>query len=560
MAGKRSRSGLLSRLAQPLAKAARRVVGRSDTPDKTDEDEVRRLMEMALTEAAHAPARLTEDTFRLFTEQLAREEAGDFQIKLHIISLVEFREAVGSQWYKVADKVMMIAEGVINLHLGAGNLFGRQGSDFFVLIFRTCDNMEGRRRAVAIAQELGTRLVGDQFVGLERPLALAAEVDLDSGLNDDGSLNLGAVHQAVTQIRSLLAGQKPGSAQAPHAWMRGGTDSAPEAPRRHLQPTARAQREPAPAETGPIEMPPEPAPKPRPADPGWKAMEHKRHKEAEATTWVILDMAPAKPLPSELQDDPELGNRPLPADARLSLLWRPTWIAQGEAIAAYEARIQRFDTEGKPALEGVKAYPRADAVAANILDRFRVAGAIRDFRASERAGNHSTVIIPVHWLTLTAADPMSFLAPFADLTPAARQSRVIIDLFGIPAEVKPKGLAAAIETARPLCRMLALRAHLSDAMASLAADCGADMVGIDLAELAAPERTDDGHLASALDDFQAKAAKAKLGTYVWGLRRRKALVGAVRSGFSMVNGPALMKDIPRPAKQLPAPKSRFTHG
>lgn len=45
---------------------------------------------------------------------------------------------------------------------------------------------------------------------------------------------------------------------------------------------------------------------------------------------------------------------------------------------------------------------------------------------------------------------------------------------------------------------------------------------------------------------------------MWGVRRRKVIVGAVQMGFGMVNGPALMKDIPKPAKRLPAPKSRFT--
>ncbi|HLO75102.1 MAG TPA: hypothetical protein VK196_01440, partial [Magnetospirillum sp.] len=161
MSKKRSRTGLLSRIAAPIANAARRVVKRS----QQEQDEVKRLMEEALTQAAKAPARLTDDTFRLFTEQLAKEEEGAFQVKLHIVSLVEFREAVGDRWSKVADKVMMIAEGVINMHLGAGNIFGRQGSDFFVLLFRTCDNYEARRRSVIIAQELGTRLVGDQFIG-----------------------------------------------------------------------------------------------------------------------------------------------------------------------------------------------------------------------------------------------------------------------------------------------------------------------------------------------------------------------------------------------------------
>jgi hypothetical protein len=54
------------------------------------------------------------------------------------------------------------------------------------------------------------------------------------------------------------------------------------------------------------------------------------------------------------------------------------------------------------------------------------------------------------------------------------------------------------------------------------------------------------------------ARKSGLGVYLWGVRRRALVVGAVQDGFAMVNGPALMKDLAKPAKTLPAPKARFT--
>ena len=97
-------------------------------------------------------------------------------------------------------------------------------------------------------------------------------------------------------------------------------------------------------------------------------------------------------------------------------------------------------------------------------------------------------------------------------------------------------------------------------MAGLAVDCGASMIGIDLAELALSERTDDSHLIAALEGFQRSAEQARIGAYVWGVRRRNVVAQAVRVGFAMVNGAALMKDLARPAKVLPAPKARFCTG
>ena len=119
-------------------------------------------------------------------------------------------------------------------------------------------------------------------------------------------------------------------------------------------------------------------------------------------------------------------------------------------------------------------------------------------------------------------------------------------------------LGAVVARARELCREVALRTRIHDARAAMALDCGAAMIGIDMAELVAAERTGDDELLEALTAYRAEAAKARLGSYVWGVRRRKVIVGAVQMGFGMVNGPALMKDIPKPAKRLPAPKSRFT--
>lgn len=557
MSGKRPRSGLLSRLAAPIAKAARRVVRRST---ENEDDEVKRLMEMALSEAdrARAPAQLTDDAFQMATKQMLTEDDGAFQVKLHVISLVEFREAVGDKWSRVSDKVMMIAEGVINMHMGPGNMFGRQGTDFFVLLFRTVDNDEARRRALIIAQELGTRLVGDQFIGEAIPLALAAEVSLEDGLNGDGSLNLAAVNKAVGEIRSMIASQKAGEAPPPRAWMRSAASDDVSAPRRHLLPSTPPPR-PNADKRPPIAVIPEGAPKAPPKDPAWKPLENVQKAPVKDPTWVILDAGTTNALPPELHVE-ELGPEPLPADARLALQWRPTWVAAGETIGAYKARILRVDQEGATPLEGVKAYARDDEPGALSLDRFCIANAVRDFRASESNGNGSTVVIPVHWTTLTAENRMEFLAPFADLTQQSRGARVIIELFGVPTDVKPMILGTVIQGAKTLCRDVALRTRLSSPRAAMAADCGAAMIGLDLSELALPERTDDDTLLNALKAFQVNAAKARLGAYVWGVRRRKVLVGAVQGGFAMVNGSALMKDIPKPAKVLPAPKARFTSG
>jgi len=149
------------------------------------------------------------------------------------------------------------------------------------------------------------------------------------------------------------------------------------------------------------------------------------------------------------------------------------------------------------------------------------------------------------------------VGPFADIAEATRARRLVVDLFGVPADVSPRELTDTLRALRPVCRQVALRVRLGAPKAGLAVDCGAAMIGIDLAELALAERTDDQHLIVALARFQQAADQARIGAYVWGVRRRNVVARAVQAGFAMVNGAALMKDLGRPAKVLPAPKARF---
>ncbi|CAA7626957.1 hypothetical protein [Magnetospirillum sp. UT-4] len=537
MSDEQSKAGLLHRIAKPIARLVKGGGAVEAAPRKERAGSAGRGGQ-PFSQA------LTDEDFRLAVDQLVQEQDGRFGVKLQVVSLVEFREAVGERWSKVADKVMMIAEGVINLHLGAGNMFTRQGNDMFVLLFRNTPPDEARRRTLAIAQELGTRLVGDQFEGVEQPLALAAELDAAEAFQPGGVLNLGKVHAAVSAVRSVIVRDVADTAS--RAWVpRAAAPAAAEAPRRHMMPSAPAPAaRPAPPAslTGLIDG------RASGPEPQWKPLDPRRDQRER--DWNAVAVDPSVPLPAA-------GTEDLPPESKLTMLWRPTWVAAGEAIGAYIARVVRHDFPEAAPLEGSGAYARLDAPSCQTIDRFGVAGAVRDFRVSDNAGNGSTVVIPIHWATLSAANRMEFLAPFADIAPAARGARVIIDLFGVPEGVGDKALAEAVRAAKPLCREVALRVRLASVNTRLASDCGASLIGVDMSELTEAEKTDDQHLIASLARLLATARRAGLGAYVWNIRRRPALYGAIHAGFAMVNGPALMKDIARPAKQLPAPKSRF---
>ncbi|CAA7620815.1 conserved hypothetical protein [Candidatus Terasakiella magnetica] len=506
MAPHRPRTGLLSRLVRPLA-AMLGGRGEAAAPAKK-------------AVASPQSDTLVDDAFTLEMQSLLIEDEGKFQVKLQVISLVEFHEAVGDKWQKVRDKVMMIAEGVIHQHLGVGNTCGRQGDDFFVLLFRTFPAAEGRRRALQIAQELGTRLVGDQFIGLERPLALAVEVPLSTSIKADGSLDLDCLDDAVEQCRSLIPAAKTQEDVRPP--ISGATD-----------------------DNGPKQVKP----------PTWKAVDETRsRKEGVDPDWQAMNGGKSlADIPLELIPS-------MPGDARLSLLWRPTWVAAGEAIGAYYALVQRVDRPEQPALEGCRAYARDGGETAQALDRFVIGAAVREMKAAEQAATGATIIVPLHWTSVGTSRRMGLMVPFADLPETARASRLVIELFGVPGDVHPTLLTETITALQSLCREVLLRVPLAFPHAALAAQCGGAMIGVDLGELPSDERTDDDGLLDGLGGLAQNAATAGRGAYVWGVRRRKVVIGVVQGGFAMMNGPGLMKELPRPAKVLPAPRSRFFGG
>jgi len=544
MAERRRKGGLFARLAAPIGAIGRRFTRRSAAAGET--------APAGEVEGGVDPALVAED-FTLTLDAMLREDVGRFQTKLQIISLVEFREAVGDKWTRLSEKVMLIAEGAIARHLGPGNVSGRQGQDFFVLLFRTVPEAEGRRRAVRIAEDLGTRLLGDQFAGHALPLALAAEIGLAEAMGPDGRLDPLALAQAIAETRALIADQAETGQPLRRALLPGGLGGDEGGLRRSLLPgEARAAEDAGRTlyAVGPLG---EPLPPEQVADPTWRAVEIERPRRTRADPeWT--PMAPKRPA---VEAAPAAGPPPMPAEAEVSVVWRPTWLAAGEVIGAYLARVRRTDQPGSPPLEGPHAYPVEAAETARRLDRVLIAAAAR-LLATPAAVPAPALIVPLHWGSVSSAQRLSLLGPLADLPDALRQPRLILDLFGVPDGVSNRDLAQAIAALRPLARQVVLRQPLDRPRPARAAECGARGIGIDLGDLPADRHPDDDALIDSLARLHQGADAAGLAAYAWGLRRRAAVLGTVLGGFAMVNGPGLMKDLDQPARVLPAPRSRFT--
>ena len=105
-------------------------------------------------------------------EDILKEEAARFGThKVHIISLTDFRTALGAQWQRLSSKVMLIGENVIQRHIGLGHLYNRQGEDAFLLLFRNIPSPEASPAGHSDRQRTGPS-AGKS--GLQRPLGTAS--------------------------------------------------------------------------------------------------------------------------------------------------------------------------------------------------------------------------------------------------------------------------------------------------------------------------------------------------------------------------------------------------
>ncbi|MBI3446583.1 MAG: hypothetical protein HY055_14795 [Magnetospirillum sp.] len=483
-----------------------------------DEDKPEAGSPAAVT-AGRLPRPTTRSTVDSAAEWLEQMLCRDPSIKakLHVISLVEYRESVGEKWPRLVDKVGIIVDQVVRRHIGRGNTYCRDGEDAWILAFPEVSPDEARRRTVAVVEELGRFLYGHQDDGQDRPVALAAEIPVTEAVGEDGELVAPRIRRAVEEVRAYV----PAS----------GLPYLPSS-----SPTSGDADDPI---------------------KGWKTLERGDDARRSEARWETME-GPKAAKPAAF--DPGLIG-PIPTGASLSLLWRPTWVALGEAISAYGARVVRRDRADADPIEGCRAYPMGDLNTALTIDRFVVNSAVRDILAATRNSSEGaqlpSVIIPLCWASLASEQRNSVVFPLSDLTQETRNTRLVIEIFHIPDGTSTPELESVVSFVGTLCREVLVRTRLSARRTSLAADIGVSMVGLDLSELAPDERMDDDTLLAILERIHEDTSKDGIGCYLWSARHRKVVGGVVQSGFEMVNGPGLMKDIGRPAMVLPAPRSRF---
>ncbi|MBF0561669.1 MAG: hypothetical protein HQL37_06515 [Alphaproteobacteria bacterium] len=505
------------------------------------------------------------ETPLLAIEGLLKDEAQRRNSKVHIIAVEDFRIALGDKWLRLRGKVALIADGIIQRHIGPGNLSNTIGDDKFILVFRTVPVEEGRRRTILIANELGRRLVGANFTGMETAKVRIAEVAPEELLTESGALDLenlsrlAAAGEAIEPIE-LPAAPIPG---APPASTPGGIASM-------TNPERKASAKGRPGWTD-IDHPSTPAStdlaftpsteRTGPA-PTWQAIEGVGlDTRGDGPQMVEIEGQPRKaPLGDWVAITPETSHTEprdyaapaAPASRRvIDILYRPTWNAQTQAVDIHCCLpILR---EGQTVLDSTKALA-AIGGATERFDQMVVAAAMAGLTNMAAKRTKSTLVVPIHFATLHKRTFSSILDVLGGCADAIRLLHLVFEIIDIPEITSAERLAQGAATLNGLCREVILRSPLAWPRFNILGAAHPAAIGVDLDTTPAQERS-ESKFAATLAEFRAGAGTTPV--YLWGVRRRPEVLAAVEVGFAMINGTVLMADQPEPRKTISVPLATF---
>lgn len=465
-------------------------------------------------------------------EAVLHQEGRLFGEKIYVISLKEFREALGEEWHKHWERALIIAENVVTRHLPTGaNHYFRPDQDHFLMLFAHLPAEKRPAAAVALAQELGSKLIGAQFEQ-GGPQIRLAETDPESLINEDGSLDVAAVND-LAEAKAVRI-KEDDDARPVH----GDT------------PLAAATA----AAAAAVLRSPDAAGKSISAE-QWRALEHGGRSDQDPA-W--MHMARDKP---QSPADQAMARKPPPPkeDNRLKglkadLVFRPVWSAETEHIDTYVALpLARLGEETRA---GEKAYrPGGEDVAAYRMDLAFATLFERAMARLREEGNPCRMILPMHFDTF-ASERLDVVFEVLHKIPLeVRASHLVVEVFAVPTNAKPQILHDTFEAVRQLTPAVAMRTRIKAPTTGLIANTRPTLAGFDLNELTADER--NAERLPRLVGAYVRDAPLGLESYAWGAQQARELRALVGAGFAYVGGWALAKEVRKPRMPVAVPRERL---
>ena len=436
-------------------------------------------------------------------------------LRLQVLSLVDFREALAGKWQRLSGLMSVAIPAIARKHINADNdIFALLDAEVSLLAMPNRGRQQVRTCVSRIAQDVARQLFGDGIINGRRPQVIITSIAANEAFAADGHVNRQAINSAVVQAGAFL---KP----APVEQVAQVVDLA--AP--HRATLAALMQEPSVA-----------------------ASISGRSKAGATSSPDWFD--------SQLDACAEAVHHAkgkMTGDTKLTLLWTPTWVTAQKRMGAFHARIVRQDEDGGASLESGRAYENATPVEILTLDRFIATNTAKELKSLHYSKQPGGLIMPIHWMSMAPRWRDCVNLPILDCPVAARRKQMKIEVFGISSALPSFVLNYMFEPIEALGCDVIVRLGLGD-VGVMSMLRSVKAVGIDLAELGEKDRVGDDELLRRINHFRSVAKNYNLACFIWGVRRRTMITTLIDAGYSFINGPGIMCDLGHPA--LPQQRQR----
>lgn len=490
-----------------------------------------------------------DDTVALSIEDVISQDSNEGEDigQLHILSLTEFRTILGDAWEKRADKIFILTEGVLRDRVGKGNMWQRQSEEIFIMLFPTLSEYDAQARAFDIAEEIGFKIIGERFDGGRRPAIRVAGVDPKDALNEDGTFDIATLEQAGREGQSAGEQQKKSTSDTPEENTKPPITNDTPAETSHKSQEQRDWERNAWQEANP--------------DLDWHDYHHPSGEirsdwqknphlktPAPAPEWQKIGSRPKAKIATDPQwvsmaASKEKEGQPAPAaPPKMGLDYRPCWDRRAQSLALYRPMPVLTYPDGNR-LTGTKASIAYKTAAQRLkLDLWIAQQSIKALFPLISAHHETPIFLPFHATSLRDANLETVCQFLKSLTDTVREQYAII-------EIKDDGQWTAPALQETITRLQALTLQVAFSLhdqAPIMALGPSVWLGISVDH---PVPIDQS-LLDLLADHQGP-------TYQHNIQDRAALHDSLERALTVLGGPALVKNTPKPRPPFALPIERL---
>jgi EAL domain-containing protein (putative c-di-GMP-specific phosphodiesterase class I) len=225
----------------------------------------------------------------------------------------------------------------------------------------------------------------------------------------------------------------------------------------------------------------------------------------------------------------------------ISTVFRAVWNVKNRYLTAYLATPAMKSPDDDNSL-ALRIAADADNSAIADCDQFVQEEALKKLHLLVNAGHKVLLILPIHFSTVDRNDYYAIYFQRIRSLDEKNRKLLVLELIDAPPDLTDLKIKETVTRLRQAARSVIVRGSLDGLKAEPWGAAGIHAIGFDCGEQSGVERA----LMERMNNFAARAEKAGVRKFVYGLAKRSLATAAVSAGFDYIEG-----NIVRPPVEAP---------